>query len=274
MPKELAHFKRPPLVETAISVQFDTLEEFGNAHLGLFWNRVRDRFPDREDATPIEPQIERFGSQASRARLPEFRVAPPRPAARLQMASTDGHLMLQIQNGRLVFNWRRLKDGQYPTWKNVKPGFFDALGVFSDFLSGEGLGCINPNQWEVTYANHLLKGREWQSPAEWSELLPGMIGAVSGDSGAEFETCGVRTHYVLPNQSGRLHIELRHAFVEVDEEEESEALVLHLTARGAVSSESELSDRLERAHEAIVTSFSRITGQAVRDKVWCQIEGV
>jgi len=270
MDEPLPSFRKPPVIETALSVQFQPLRRMSNAHLGLFWDRFRATYPKLQDADPIEPQVERFGTEVPRARFPQLRIAASHPAARLRMSSEDGHVMLQLQNGRLVFNWRRL-DGEndYPRWTRVEPQFQRALKELKTFAEAEGLGPIEPNQWEVTYVNHLVRGREWQDPAEWQELLPGVLGATSGVSVGTLETAGCHVHFVLPNDAGRLHVELTHGFAGPDEDAD-ELLIVQLTARGGIDASRDASAGLALGREAIVRSFAEIAGARVRNEIWEQ----
>jgi len=269
MSQPLPSFRKPPVVETALSVQFQPLKRMSNAHLGLFWNRVRKSYPKLQDADPIEPQIERFGGDLPRARFPQLRIAAAHPAARLRMSSDDGHLMLQLQNGRLVFNWRRLEGGEYPRWREVEPQFQSALQELTAFAADENLGQIEPNQWEVTYVNHLVKGREWQTAAEWQAVLPGVIGTTDMVSSGSFESMGSHSHFALEGDAGRLHIELTHGFAGPDEDAD-ELLIVQLTARGGVDESRNLAAGLSLGREAIVRSFAEITGERVRKEIWQQ----
>lgn len=269
MDQSLPSFRKPPVIEAALSVQFQPLKGMSNAYLGLFWSRVRQTYPKLHDADPIEPQIERFGTDVPRARLPHLRIAAAHPAARLRMSSNDGHLMLQLQNGRLVFNWLRLDGGDYPRWTEVEPRFHTALRMLEAFVKDEKLGAIEPNQWEVTYVNHLVREREWLSQADWRNVLPGVIGTTDMISCGDFETIGTRMSYVLPNESGRLHIELSHGFTGPDDDA-SELLVLQFTARGGIGDGQDLAAGLKIGHEAIVRSFTQITGTRVRKEIWEQ----
>jgi len=273
MGQRLPSFRKPPVIETALSVQFQPLKGMSNAYLGLFWQRVRETYPKLQDAAPIEPQIERFGSDVPRARFPQLRIAAAHPAARLRMSSEDGHQMLQLQNGRLIFNWRRLDGGQeYPRWTTVEPQFRDAVRELSAFAKDEKLGTIEPNQWEVTYVNHLIHGREWQSQADWPEVLPGIIGAADAVSSGSLESMGFHTRYTLGEDAGRLHIELTHGFDGPDEDAD-ELLVLQLTSRGGVDDSRDLTAGMRLGREAIVRSFAEITGERVRRDVWEQEGG-
>lgn len=270
MDQALPSFRKPPVVETALSVQFLPLKRMSNAHLGLFWNRVRETYPKLQDADPIEPQIERFGTDLPRARFPQLRIAASHPAARLRMSSDNGHVMLQLQNGRLVFNWRRL-DGEteYPRWTRVEPRLQAALQELTTFAEAEELGPIEPNQWEVTYVNHLVRGREWSTPSDWQDVLPGVIGSTGVVSVGQFESMGCHAHFALPDNAGRLHVEVTHGFAGPDEDAD-ELLIVQLTARGGIDRSGDVSAGLALGREAIVRSFGQITGERVRIDVWEQ----
>ena len=270
MDQPLPSFRKPPVIETALSVQFQPLKRMSNAHLGLFWHRVRNNYPKLQDADPIEPQIERFGTELPRARFPQLRIAASHPAARLRMSSEDGHVMLQLQNGRLVFNWRRLDgENKYPRWTQVEPQFQAALRELKAFAEAEGLGFIEPNQWEVTYVNHLVRGREWSDPSEWHDVLPGVIGATKTVSAGGFESMGCHAHFTLPDDAGRLHVEVTHGFAGPDEDAD-ELLIVQLTARGGIDESRDVSAGLAMGRESIVRSFAEITGGRVRTEVWEQ----
>lgn len=115
MESNLPSFRKPPLVETAISLQFQLIDGLKNAHLAIFWLAMRDAFPKVSDAQLLPEQIETFGEQALRTRVfPGFRIAGAGAATRMQMASADDQAMIQIQNGRIVSNWRRSRSWRIP----------------------------------------------------------------------------------------------------------------------------------------------------------------
>ncbi|MGC8560810.1 MAG: TIGR04255 family protein [Phycisphaerae bacterium] len=261
MESELPSFKKPPLVETAISLQFQLIEGLKNAHLAIFWQSLKKKFPKVFDAEPIPEQVEVFGEQALRIRrFPSFRIGGGGAASRLQMASLDDQAMVQVQNGRIVFNWRQAKDGEYPRWRNVFPRFKAAMASFNKMLSSQGLGQTSPVQWEVVYVNHLPKGRDWNSPSDWSSLFPGIIGSISKNSVGTLESLGYSTHIALPEAKGRVHVDLYNSFSGV-EAAAPEILVFQITARGGMV-EPKLAfayDGLELGHVAIVRTFCDLT---------------
>ncbi len=262
----LPSFRAPPVIETALSIQFDGLEGFTNAHLGLFWATLREQYPLCSDAEPIPTQREVFGDSATKI------IGPPRvrfgkdPSARLQMASADKHRMIQVQNGRIVYNWRRLEGGEYPRWSKVRPFLNSTWTEYLEFLSSQGLVQPKPNQWEVVYVNHLVKGVDWHSPKDWPDLIPGLIGAQNRIVGGSPESFSGNWHVTLDKSIGRLHIDLFHAFSAIGgkEKDPQEMLVLHLTARGPVSED--ITAGLELGHREIVLNFTAITGEKAHER--------
>ncbi|MBV8781244.1 MAG: TIGR04255 family protein [Phycisphaerae bacterium] len=260
---QLPSYRRPPVVETVLSLQFKPIPGFTNAHLGIFWQSVRNEFPKATDADPIASQRELFGDRLPRRpRLPAFRIFPAEAASRLQMSSEDGERVVQLQNGRLISNWRRMTGAEYPRWRKVAQAFEQRTHDLRTMLSAEGLADVEANQWEVTYVNYLVKGREWTEPSDWPKIIPGLLGRAELAKGGSLEGVESSTHFVLPNKTGRLHIDLHRGFTTGDPDAD-EVLVLQLTARGAIA-QSELNtiaQFLDIGHVAIVQAFTDLTGQ-------------
>ena len=63
--KPLASFRKPPLHEVALMVQFEAVTELTSAHIGSFWQEVRGRLPHIQEQPPLPGvPIERAGSQS------------------------------------------------------------------------------------------------------------------------------------------------------------------------------------------------------------------
>jgi uncharacterized protein (TIGR04255 family) len=268
MNQDLPSYKNPPVVETALSVQFQPIEGFKNAHLGLFWSQLQKQYPKVEDAEPIASQIELFGDQMERRpRLPHFQIGKSEAAARLRMRSDNDHAMVQIQNDRLVYNWRKMKEGEYPRWPKVLPQFMSALEELRTFLAAQGLDEFEPNQWEVTYVNHLPKGRNWDTPADWSALVPGLVGSPGLVPVVTPESLECKWKFLLPESSGRLHVDLFNGYTGPNPDSQ-EILVLQLTARGGIDPDigRDVTDGLKIGHAAIVNTFHTLTGSKAHDR--------
>src|SRR2546428_7673719 len=60
----LPDFARPPIVETALSVQFQRLEQLAIRHFGVFWQSIRRVYPRFQVHPPLNQVFERFGEQS------------------------------------------------------------------------------------------------------------------------------------------------------------------------------------------------------------------
>jgi uncharacterized protein (TIGR04255 family) len=256
----LPEYDNPPVVETVVGVQFDRLPGFKNPHLGAFWRAAgRDRWPILVDAPPLPAEYERFTETSFWADVGARIKLTQDPSSRLQMKNAAGDQMIQVQNGRLHFNWLRLPGGAYPRYCNVREGFASALKGFLEFLGEEHLGDFRPNQWEVTYLNQIPKDTVWSKPDDCTffrplQAIPTIAGLIEGESFS-----GV-WHFVIPPNRGRLHVQWNHSIT--SDQQAGEIVVLTLTARGPLSAKSDAVaaalDGLDLGRETIVRAFCEL----------------
>lgn len=265
----LPDYEKPPVVETILGVQFDPLPKFRNAHLGSFWKSLdQEEWPTVIDAPPLEPVYERFGDSlhwsAAGLRLKFSQDV----SARLQIRNRTADRMIQVQNGRLHFNWLGRNGGNYPRYHNVREGFERAFTQFVDFCKRENVGTFLPNQWEVTYLNHIPKGTVWNSPEEWNFFRP-LSGLPSIEGVAAGESFQGEWHFAIPDQRGRLHVQWQHAMR--SKSEAAEIIVLTLTARGPIpggrSDAEAILEGLDLGRETIVRSFRSLMSDTA-NKFW------
>ena len=108
MNRPLPKFDNPPVVEVALSVQFERLS-ISAAHIGLVWQKFRDRFPNIEEKPEIEAAIEQFGPPERKGPGVRFEVGVM-PIPRFWFVNQDGSELVQVQRDRFIRNWRK-KDG-------------------------------------------------------------------------------------------------------------------------------------------------------------------
>jgi uncharacterized protein (TIGR04255 family) len=260
-------FSKPPVAETVLSVQFETLPGFSNAHLGAFWKTMGGNWPHVSDALPLDPTFERFGDDMKWLMGLAIRLRTEQ-AARLQIRNIAGDRMIQLQNGRLAYNWLRGEAGDYAGYRAVKPGFGDLLASFAAFLASEGLPEIKPNQWEVTYVNHLKRGPLWKTPDDWQALIGGFMPNRSLHPSLHFESVAGEWHFEIEPRRGRLHIELQHGRIGTPAGDES--LIVKMTARGPIGESCgtlTVDAGLDLGHDTIVDSFKRLTSDAAQH-IW------
>ena len=267
-PDKLVKFEKPPVVETVLGVQFDRIRHLKTAHLGVFWKRLGSYWCKVDDAPSIEPQIEKFGEKETWTPSGiRWRVSPEADI-RLQLRNEDRDRMVQIQNGRLHYNWLGHSGSDYPSYDEVRPEFDKILKFWQDFLQEEfsdNQDVFAPNQWEVTYVNRISKGTVWDEPNDWSELFCGIPTAADLKSPVSLESFGGEWHYEIEPRRGRLHVKIGHEqrLSSSNDGSREEFLALTLTARGTINSEEgrDLDTCLKLGHDTIVNSFVAITSE-------------
>jgi uncharacterized protein (TIGR04255 family) len=255
----LPDYTNPPVVETVLGVQFDRLKGFANAHLGAFWRMLDPiEWPAVSDAPPLQPQFERFVEAARWARGLQLQITPI-PQGRMQVKNRAGDRMIQVQNGRLHFNWLSVQGNDYPRYEAVRAGFVEQMERFLAYIHEAGLGPFQPNQWEITYINQLPRGGVWNTPADWTFFEP-LRGIPTVEGVIEGEDFTGEWHFVIPEKRGRLHIEWQHALRALPNQPECEIIQLTLTARGPVESKEiglrPILEGLDLGRETIVRSFA------------------
>jgi uncharacterized protein (TIGR04255 family) len=261
----LPDYDNPPIVEVVLGVQFDRLRAFKNAHLGAFWKALDEaEWPSVVDVPPLSPQFERFTEEARRIRGVELHLTQD-PTSRVQIKNKQGDRMIQVQNGRFHFNWLGEGGGKYPKYNKVQAEFDLYLRQFVEFINTEKIREFKPNQWEVTYLNHIPKGTVWKTPHEWGFFQP--LDRISSVPGlAQIEGFEGEWHFVIPPDRGRLHIQWRHGVSAATEQQE--VIVLTFTARGPLAENSDLPgilQGLDLGHEVIVRSFGSLMSKRANE---------
>lgn len=154
-----AGFTDPPVVETVIGVEFSTIPIgfMGLSRVHGLWN---ERFPktfEREALPPTRP--------AAQGQNIQFQMGTGLPAPRLWMASADDRLLVQVQNDRLLLNWRRLDGDEdtYPHFSVLFNTYKELFQIFRAHIEPE-FGALVPLVTEWTYVNRInveeLKGED------------------------------------------------------------------------------------------------------------------
>lgn len=157
------HFKNPPINELVIGVYIDPpLYDLRNEHVGLFWQRIRDKFPVVEQHPPTIP----------------LGFIPPAdnelsPLPRYFFVTESGNVLLQVQKASFFLNWRK-RDSEYPHFhENLKPAFDEYHSIFSDFAFREvGANATRIRACELTYVNLIGRSKFWKGPQDTSKIFP------------------------------------------------------------------------------------------------------
>lgn len=254
----LPKLDRPPVTEVVLGVAFKDLP-IQVAHIGLFWQMVRDEFPNIEERPPLGLIIEGEIGNQPQMQL-ELLQSPPLP--RTWMISRDGSTLLQVQRDRFHFNWKReTTDNQYPSYDFISERFEQFFKRFCAFVLKEGLGEVNFTQYEITYINHL-------------DLLDDTYDVFVDHRrvrGKRFlpapEYVSWRTTYPLPDRAGRLHVNIQTALRTSGQK----IIQVDLTARGISQSGLTDVDRLrwfKTSHDFLIRAFADVTDPKIQKSIW------
>jgi uncharacterized protein (TIGR04255 family) len=265
----LPTFNHPPLVESVLGVQFAPIMYFTSGHAGKFWRSLGPDWTSARDAAPLDPSFEEFGERGAWAeQVNRFRISAAPAHSRLQIQHSSGDRMIQVQESRFHYNWVRKDSAAYPRYATIRPEFEQAFTEFCGFCENEKLTVPAPNQWEITYVNLLLERESWRTAADWSEILPSLLGPATKIHDLGLETLHGRWTFELPSQSGRLHVELACVRAGPDKKR---ALQLTLTSRGPAADWSAALGGLELGHAAIVRTFDAVTSERAH-KLWERVD--
>jgi uncharacterized protein (TIGR04255 family) len=123
--------------------------------------------------------------------LPELR--------RTWLLNAEGTHLIQLQEDRFIFNWKRTEDdAAYPSYQNVIQGFRTQWANYERFLVEQGLGEPTPVQLDLTYFNMLVG-----LPSYFKDH----VRVIAEDRFLpEPEAINWRSQFPLPNGAGRLHV--------------------------------------------------------------------
>lgn len=261
--KPLPEFSNPPVVEVAISVQFDAIKKLRTPQLGLLWSEFRKDFPVTEEHPPLDQVFERFGLPPKLGGAGvQLQMLDAPPVPRCWFLNDAGTELIQVQPDRFIHNWRK-RQGQdnYPRYENLRRTFATELSRFEAFLVREQLGSLAPNQCEVTYVNHIILA-ESEHHGQLSRVLAPITLAYTDGFLEAAEDIRAALRYVIKNERGqpigRLHIAAEPAFRTSDSHP---MYVLTLTARGEPggSSIEEILRFMDIGRDWIVRAFADVT---------------
>ena len=231
-PADLPDFRKPPLAETVLGLQFEPLAGLTTAHLGLLWQRFRSQLPSIEEHPPLPPVVEKF-EPPSPAQV-EVNIEEKPPVPRVWFLNEPKSELVQVQPDRFIHNWRKMEGIEpYPRYEPIRDKFRNEVAVLERFLTDERLGRLVVNQCEVTYVNHIEPSGLWDRHGQLERIFRVWSGLGGGSFLTVPEDAGLRMRFAILDAKGepigRLHAAVQPAWKKTDN---SPILVLNLTARG------------------------------------------
>jgi len=272
---DLPDYKKPPVVEVALAVQFERLSALRTQHIGLLWSEYRDRYPLVEEQPLIEPVYETFNKDSEGQKRLSVRITETPVFPRCWFLNTERTRLIQVQNDRFIFNWRKIEgDEEYPRYKNIRSSFVKELEIFSEFIKQENLGKIVPDQCDVTYVNAIPTDEDIENHSEISDVIRTFKLDYKEDADLfqlSHEDTRIHSRFIMPNESGepvgRLHISIEPRYRTKDG---LPIFLFKLTARGTPQPKDieGILKFLDRGNVYIVTGFTAWTEKFMHKKKW------
>jgi len=239
-PASIHVFDRPPVVEVALSVQFarlPLLRPFAIRDLWATWAATYPNVQEQPTLPPLEVELPR--GQPSRLRIALEPITTPSDV-RYWFSDEASRFLIQVQQDRFVFNWRRAPgdDSPYPRYATVRENFLRHLAELIAFLQHEEVGDLRFNATEVTYINHIPAGQGWAGPPHLEEVIQYWRGVPQTSERSAPRDVAMRWRYEVEPVDG---ISAGHLLVALDParhlETQQDILSLQLIARGLPSAD-------------------------------------
>ena len=174
-PGELPDYDQPPVVEVALAIQFKSAIGFRSFDLGKVAACWSDTLPEVSERPPLGPMAVEFAGPSV-----AFKVSEETETPRLWLMNEQGSQLLQLQQDRLVVNWRRLpSDTPYPHYVSIREFLVEAWNRLTAVVHDLGRTVPEPSICEVQYVNHLDKHSGWRSVGDTPAVIAPGSGSMS-----------------------------------------------------------------------------------------------
>ena len=172
----------------------------------------------------------------------------------------------QVQRNCFLHNWRkRRREDVYPGYDTVVGNFEKYLSDFKEFLSEEKLGKIIPNQYEITYIDHIFENDGWETINSVDKIFPNLVPFKDRIIlSADIREINWQTVFGLPDDYGQLQLSIRNARRKSDNRH---LLRIEFSARSNEPHEP-MRDWFDFAHEVIIELFSNLISEEIQQKNW------
>ena len=197
------NFSSPPIIEKVMGIEFERLPQWDVPYFGLYWQQIKNNYPKFE----IKPAISSRGGQEIIFELESV------PTLRCWFLHESQKKLIQIQNDRFIYNWQKPNAyDSYPHYEIIRPEFESEWLKFCNFLESNQIDSPIIKHCDVTYVDHFERGKEWNSLSELPDVLNCWAG-IEEDFLPEPDLIAIQTSYTLPNEKGKLIIDIQPATI-------------------------------------------------------------
>lgn len=246
----IANFSNSPLSEVVCGVEFNA-PGFSSVHFGLYWQTIREHFPQYFDMPPIG----------------EISLFSPIPILRrVWLESVEKKQLIQLQADRFLYNWRRLPDDteEYPHFETVYLNFIEEWKHFQKWWLGVTISPapIFPVRYQLTYLNQIDNILGWETPADHYNIFTFM--GRKWDSFLDNPTVHVSNlQFSIPQNRGILSVNINQGLLAP---ENKPVMTFELTAQSSDAT-IDIDEWFNTVHEYVVRSFLDLTKDSIQ-KEW------
>ncbi len=242
-------FDAPPLAEVSLGCTFLPRPDFLVPHFGAFWERIKKDFPDVAHAG----QIVNINDGPL---LGDDGIMLPR----VWYVSADKARLVQLQQNRFHFNWRKTSDSaayvRFPAIHAQALGLWDVFGAYVLEATGS---AIQPLSNELTYTN--IVSSAGKSPFELADDTLRDAAWCRGQRFLDAPTALAHSYtFEVPGNVGDMSVVIatgRRA------DDGSGVLKIDLTVRGRSGEEQRLGPWALKAHDLLIQAFKDLTTPAM-----------
>jgi uncharacterized protein (TIGR04255 family) len=257
----LPEYDKPPVHEVVCGILFEHIDKFANAYLGVLWEKYKPEYIKCQEVAPLVPLIETFDESEPRLDM--------LPLPRTWFVHAENHKIIQVQRDHFLHNWRKVQEGDpYPRYETIIGDFKNYLLKFTEFLNENDLGTLMPQQYELTYINHIYQGEGWNTLSDIGHIFPNLSWQKREDSFLTSpENINWQTAFVLPERAGRLRAKIQSG---MQRESGRQVIVFELTVRGIGSYQrlDTIWAWFDLSHNWVVRGFTDLTAPQVQQDIW------
>lgn len=255
---KIVDYNSPPLEEVVFGISFDRVKNFPVASYGKYWSTIADRFPKTADRSPLISDDSDFSLD--------------QPLIRTWFVSDNEQKLIQLQQDRFIFNWRRVNSDwrTYPEYQNIFPEFWELFADFSRFVEQEPLKTkLAISQLELTYVNTVPFDSVSSHVNHLSEIL---VDHCYRNDRERFLARPTDFNWVsiYPMESGLGELKISATTAYRADNPKDSALRLSLTCSGSINPHESNPFRswFDTAHDYIVRGFADATNREIQEKIW------
>ncbi len=242
---KIVNYNNSPLVEVVIGIQLNE-SKISNVFLfDVFYNHFKKSFPIIEEQPYLNSILESKDGEVLNANLNQF-------STRKFFLGQDQNKLIQIQNNRILFNWRAINTNiEYPNYDNVISDFLEIFNFIDSNLDIKSA----INQFEFTYVDHISLNNLNKNSLKFSDL----INIINVDK--EIGAINANFNFWENEIGGNLIVSIKSARKVPNTEK---IFILETSCRG-FKEFTEIKMWYDKAHEILINYFETITTSKAKE---------